>query len=227
MDQNNHPIGIKHGYKDFEPWPLINAERSFRAGSELKDVLLTENYLATTSNFVFPRRCFEHVGGFRPLRFAHDWDFALRISRIADLILLPEPLLSYRIHPQNTIRKSQNSMIFEICWILAVHLPRAVEDPEFLGSEASEKRIDQLLNSIYTFNCDRVLNMLLLMKLHEQPELALKLLQPQNPIRTRLIEHIQEEKSRQSSSVSASGTQFIWAAGLISRLKRAFRKDLD
>ncbi len=102
---------------------LEKPERSFRAGNDLAEALLTENYLGTSSNFVFSRGCYQEVGEFRPLRYMHDWDFALRLARVAPLCLLPEPLLRYRVHPQNTIRQDQPAMIFELCWILAVHYP--------------------------------------------------------------------------------------------------------
>ncbi|NCT22276.1 cell wall biosynthesis glycosyltransferase, partial [bacterium] len=89
------------------PWLLEVPERSFRAGSDLHKALLTENYWSTTSNFVFPRRWFEAVGEFRPLRYAHDWDFALRMASVARMVLLPEVLMRYRVHAANTIREDR------------------------------------------------------------------------------------------------------------------------
>jgi len=55
-------------------------------------VLLTENYWSTTSNFVFRRSTYDRAGEFRPLHFAHDWDFALRMARLTRLVILAEPL---------------------------------------------------------------------------------------------------------------------------------------
>jgi glycosyltransferase involved in cell wall biosynthesis len=115
VDSQGKALGIKHGYQDCPPWSLEFAERSFRAGDNLRATLLTENYLATTSNFVFSRAWHERVGEFRPLRYTHDWDFALRLTRIAQLKLLAEPLVRYRIHAANTIRENRAAMVFEIC----------------------------------------------------------------------------------------------------------------
>ncbi len=56
-------------------------ERSFRAGTDLKAALLTENYWSTTSNFVYRREAYEQIGDYRPLRYTHDWDYALRLAR--------------------------------------------------------------------------------------------------------------------------------------------------
>jgi glycosyltransferase involved in cell wall biosynthesis len=193
VDSRGKPQGVKHGYADCPPWLLERPERSFRAGADLQDALLTENYWSTTSNFVFPRRVFHQVGGFLPLRFTHDWDFALRVSRVAPMVLLPEPLMRYRVHARNTIRQDQAAMIFEICWIQAVHVPPHVAKGEFYGSHAPQERIDQLLHSLYAFGVDRVLSVMLLQNLSANPKLALELLAPDNPTRARYIEFISRQ----------------------------------
>lgn len=190
IDENDLTLGIKHGYQDCEPWLLDHPESSFRAAESLKDALLTENYLATTSNFMFPRRILGRVGDFRPLRFTHDWDFALRVSKQADLALVEEPLLSYRVHAQNTIREDLAAMIFEICWILAMHLPDDSRQHWSTLSTSPEKHIEQLLNSIYTYGCDRVLNVLLLQRLVVNQEHALALLSPENAERLEFMKYI-------------------------------------
>ena len=182
VDEKGSQLGIKHGYTDASPWVLDKPQRSFRASKDIGLPLLTENYLSTTSNYIFPRRVFEQAGEFRPLRYAHDWDFALRLARLGLLALIPEPLMRYRVHASNTIRENQAAMIFEICWILAVHLPAAA-GPEFFSAPSAARRVDQLLNSIYVFGMDNVLAVLLLQKLDQNIEQALSLLEPGNPIR--------------------------------------------
>jgi glycosyltransferase involved in cell wall biosynthesis len=190
IDANGKRLGIKRGYKDCEPWNLASPERSFRAGTDLRAALLTENYWATTSNYVFTRRWYEQVGEFRPLRYAHDWDFALRMVRVARLALLPEPLMRYRVHSSNTIREDQAAMIFEICWILATHLPEHISDAQFFDQQPLETRIDQLLNSVYVYDMERVLSVMLLQGLHNNLEAALQLLDEDNPVRARYMQFI-------------------------------------
>jgi glycosyltransferase involved in cell wall biosynthesis len=192
IDAENRTLGIKHGYLDQVPWNLDVPERSFRAGNDLSAALLTENYLGSTSNFVFSRAGYQAAGDFLPLRYMHDWDFALRLAHIAPITLLPEPLLRYRIHPQNTIRQDQAAMVFELCWILAVHLPTAV----LIEQPAQEKFLDQLLHSIYTYQCDRVLSVMLAQGLHADASRALALLEPLNPERTVYLEYIQRQLSK-------------------------------
>ncbi len=193
IDAQNRTLGIKHGYKDCEPWLLEFPQQSFRHGSDLRAALLTENYWSTTSNFVFPRKWYEKVGEFRPLRFTHDWDYALRMARVADLILLSEPLVNYRVHETNTIRDDQAAMIFEICWCLAIHLPSHFTDTRFFEEHPVEIRIEQLLHSIYVFGCESILSVMLLQRLDENPRLALQLLEPANPVRNKYISFIREK----------------------------------
>ena len=192
VDGTDRTLGIKHGYRDCPPWVLSSPEHSFRAGNDLRGALLTENYWATTSNFVFRRSCYRKAGGFRPLRYAHDWDFALRMARVARMVLLPDPLVRYRVHETNTIRENQAAMIFEICWCLAVHLPQHISDSWFAEAPAAT-RLDQLRHSIYTFGNERVLSLMLLQDLAGHPETALALLEPANPCRSIYLRMIEEE----------------------------------
>jgi glycosyltransferase involved in cell wall biosynthesis len=196
VDADNKPLGVKKGYKNLEPWSLTDPERSFRAGDSLQAALLTENYFATTSNFIFCREWYERLGGFRPLRYAHDWDFALRLAKQSHLHLFPEALMGYRVHSQNTIRDNQVAMIFEICWILAVHLPANIGDGWF-KKYSGGKGVDQLLHSIYAFGMERVLNVMLLQRLSEDPETALKLLEPENAERRFYLEFIERQLTKE------------------------------
>jgi len=195
IDAENRSLGIKHGYLDQVPWNLERPERSFRAFADstagnLANALLTENYLGTSSNFVFTRAGYQAVGEFRPLRYMHDWDFALRAAGIAPISLLPEPLLRYRMHAQNTIRHDQAAMVFELCWILAVHIPVA------LGNSTETEFLDRLLHSIYTYQCERVLSVMLAQGLQADDSKALALLKPDNFERAVYIKFIQQSLSK-------------------------------
>lgn len=194
IDQHGKSLGLKEGYKNMSPWPLEYPAQSFRAGSDLRLALLTENYLSTTSNYVFTRGWFARVGAFRGLRFVHDWDFALRVAAQAHLHLHPEPLMQYRVHPTNTIRQNQVAMIFEICWILAVHLPphltRPPKDDTSYDETSNPALWGHLYHSLYTFGCDRILTLLLLQRLSENPTLAEALLESDNPHRLQYLEWI-------------------------------------
>ncbi len=221
VDGQGKEIGVKHAYHDCEPWLLPHPERSFRADDDLRAALLTENYLATTSNYVFSRGWYERVGDFLPLRYTHDWDFALRMAKQSRLRLVPEPLMRYRVHSSNTIRENQAAMIFEICWILAVHLPQHAADEAWFGQLPLEKRTDQLLHSIYVYGMDRVLSVLLAQNLAGQPERALRLLRPGDPARETCIRYIiaQLEQAGESSIPPPPS-----APGFTGRLKQTVKR---
>jgi hypothetical protein len=181
--------------------------------------LLTENYLSTTSNYVFRKSLFDEVGPFRPLRYAHDWDFALRLAQVAKIGLIPEMLLQYRVHERNTIRENIAAMIFEICWCLSIHLSDAATSPLLSGINPS-LRVDQLLNSIYTYDCDRVLSVMLLENIADDLAEALDLLDPKNPIRAKYIRYIVEQLEQRPEAEFDVAPQ---SRSLIARVMRRLR----
>jgi GT2 family glycosyltransferase len=231
VDTQGKTLGVKHSYQDCSPWLLETPEQSFRAGGDLGAVLLTENYWATTSNYVFPRSWFERIGEFSPLRYAHDWDFALRMAKVARLVMLPEVLMRYRVHEKNTIRENQAAMIFEICWCLAVHLPQAMQEEGILSGYPPDEQVNRLLHSIYTYDLEQVLSVMLLQRLHENPGKALELLEPGNAVRSTYMDFIirkttVDEDGAQQQSVPSPGGPPLGRTRIhraLSRLKALLR----
>jgi glycosyltransferase involved in cell wall biosynthesis len=78
------------------------------------DLLYEQNYLVTTSNMIFRKSLHARVGGFRPYRYVHDWDFALRAMIHGRAAYVQRFLTAYRIHPHNTIRDNQLKIAIEI-----------------------------------------------------------------------------------------------------------------
>lgn len=72
----------------------------------IESLLLVGNVAMTSSNFFFPKTLFHAVGEFSPLRYTHDWDWALRATVHCPPIWVRENLLSYRVHGSNTILES-------------------------------------------------------------------------------------------------------------------------
>ncbi len=70
--------------------------------------LLTGNLAVSTSNFFFSRLLAEKVGAIAPLRYTHDWDWALRASLYGPPTWVRESLLSYRIHVANTLSEDDS-----------------------------------------------------------------------------------------------------------------------
>ncbi|MFQ3577597.1 MAG: glycosyltransferase family 2 protein [Verrucomicrobiia bacterium] len=88
-------------------WSLLCEDKPLAA------TLGVANFPATTSNF-FARKTWLLANPFRPYRYAHDY-FALVTAALADkLAVLQKPLLSYRVHPSNTITTAPEHLMREL-----------------------------------------------------------------------------------------------------------------
>lgn len=124
IDSEGNKLDIKEGWKNLEPWTVPHPEKSFKATDDFKLNLIMTNFPSTTSNFLFTRDLYEKIGGMRNLRFAHDWDFALRAAQVTDCMMVEQPLMEYRVHNTNTISSNRKWMLFEIAWMWATNLER-------------------------------------------------------------------------------------------------------
>jgi glycosyltransferase involved in cell wall biosynthesis len=115
MDGRGALTGAKRG-------PLDSWGATFRPSLDLLRMLaerrfaeLTseQNYLITTSNMVFRKSLHARVGGFRPYRYVHDWDFALRAMLLGRAAYIRRFLTAYRIHSRNTVSESETKAIIE------------------------------------------------------------------------------------------------------------------
>ncbi|MGA8146937.1 MAG: glycosyltransferase [Gallionellaceae bacterium] len=66
------------------------------------------NPCISTGNLFVEKSLFLQTGGFRPLRYNHDWDFCLRASAISEPVFLEPSLYRYRLHGKNTIGESND-----------------------------------------------------------------------------------------------------------------------
>ena len=78
-------------------------------------LLASQNFIATTSNMVFKRDLFQELNGFRPFRYCHDWDFALRASLLGKPRYVGQYLVNYRVHTSNTISENLRAVKTEVC----------------------------------------------------------------------------------------------------------------
>lgn len=156
-------LGIKEGWRNMLPWPIKQPEPRISASDEFALNLLVTNFVSTTSNIVFTRRVYESTGGMRNLRFVHDWDFLLRAARFFRCELIERPLLQYRAHQTNTISSDRAWMLFEICWIFAVHLKHYTGKvfPLMTDTQSLSAEIHFLAQSINLQGNDKVLWLLL------------------------------------------------------------------
>jgi len=149
IDANSTAIENEHH-------PLIAYHRhlkeSYTQNASIIQTMFSGNLAMTTSNFFFSRRLSNEVGCFRPLRYAHDYDYLLRIlSLFPDgVAFLPEPLLHYRVHDGNTVRENPARVEIETFRVLLEHLPEFMtceNDRAIVGAYREQlSRMDYVLN---------------------------------------------------------------------------------
>jgi len=67
---------------------------------------LAGNPAVSSSNLFFSRTLFEQVGGFAPLRYTHDWDWAARAAACCEPVWIRKTQLHYRVHQANTLSEN-------------------------------------------------------------------------------------------------------------------------
>lgn len=80
--------------------------------------LLERNFVVSTGNLFVDTKLFLQVGGFRNLKYLHDWDFILRIMRLAEPVAIDEPLYSYRLHGTNSFKSLANVAVVEGAFVM-------------------------------------------------------------------------------------------------------------
>ncbi len=74
---------------------------------------LRNNPAVTSGNLVFSRSLYERLQGFSEHKLSHDWDFLLRSTFYTEPVFVPEVLMRYRVHSQNTTGQVQHLMAEE------------------------------------------------------------------------------------------------------------------
>lgn len=194
IDSEGKPLGIKQGWRDMLPWQFEHPELGFAGTDSFTLNLLASNFTSTTSNFLFTRSLYEKIGGMRNLRFAHDWDFALRAAELTGCAVLKKPLMQYRVHGSNTISSNRKWMLFEILWIWAANIGRFL-GKELLASGNEKRDIVRLAESLNLQGNDKAFWMIILFieaerkKGTEHPE---EVLLENEELREQIIEYIVE-----------------------------------
>lgn len=125
IDHNGKRGSVKKAWENELPFWVADLDAPAEVADSLRPTyeLLRSNYISTTSNLIFSRALYENIGGMKNLRFAHDWDFALRAASRYRGTLVPEVLMYYRTHGTNTLKGNRQWMLFEVCWVLAANMP--------------------------------------------------------------------------------------------------------
>ncbi len=160
IDQDSKTKGIKEAYRNMRPaWAKSDNKFGVWETDDFLLNILSSNFVSTTSNMFFKRNIYEEIGGMRNLRFAHDWDFMLRVVEKFKCGIVKKPLIKYRIHSSNTISTNKKWMMFEVCWVLAINLFR-FEGKKLYSKDMSRDElaymINQMHSSINLGGCDKM-----------------------------------------------------------------------
>ena len=80
--------------------------------------LLERNFVVSTGNIFVDVKLFQQVGGFRNLKYLHDWDFILRLMYLEEPVGIDEPLYSYRLHGTNSFKSLANVAAVEGAFVM-------------------------------------------------------------------------------------------------------------
>lgn len=155
IDDKGKKLGVKEGWKNMEPWTVECPEKSLKVNDDFVENLIMSNFTSTTSNFLFRRDVYEMIGGMRNLRFAHDWDFALRVAAEYKCAIIERPLMRYRVHNSNTISSNRKWMLFEIAWMWAANIERYFGKVLFKDANSNDD-ILRLLESLNLQGNDKI-----------------------------------------------------------------------
>lgn len=121
IDGQGGRLGFRNALRHNEvPWPVSWDLTAIAGGCEWLPMILLQNIIATTTNMVFTKKLHAEIGGFRSLRYSHDWDFALRAAIQARIQYVPAMLALYRLHSGNTIKEAADRVSREVRHMLTV-----------------------------------------------------------------------------------------------------------
>ncbi len=158
-----------------ENWADHSPETSFKDEHNIVLDLLAGNFLTTTSNLFCRKDTFETVGYFSNLRYAHDYDFFLRLCHHQKVQIIETPLVKYRIHSLNTVKENESAVSFEVGLVLANFFLNYDVHRYFDRENGLYEVMMKFVGSINTYNADRMLVALLLFGM-KYPEIRKDLL---------------------------------------------------
>ncbi|WP_054942195.1 glycosyltransferase family 2 protein [Paenibacillus ihuae] len=80
--------------------------------------LIPHNAAISTGNMLFTREIYNNVGGFRNLKYCHDWDFILKSLILTEPLYIPETNYYYRLHGNNSYLQLDNVVDREVKTVL-------------------------------------------------------------------------------------------------------------
>lgn len=116
------------------------ALHAYKAEQTLLRSLYLTNHLVTTSCLFLSKQVFNSLGGFKPLRYVHDWFMFLSLAERGRFDIIDRYLVDYRMHGKNTVFEDMDRLIAECHFVLEWHVHNCVsgQEPSLSVSEANE-----------------------------------------------------------------------------------------
>ena len=153
---------IKYLRGSEENWLNHSVETSFKGENNILLDLLAGNFLVTTSNLFCKKEVFDEIGYFLNLKYAHDYDFFLRLCYRFKVHLIERPLVKYRIHSMNTVKENEAAVNFEVGLILTNFFLRHDLQELYKREDDLYSVMVKYYNSLNTYNVERMIMILLL-----------------------------------------------------------------
>ncbi|OQX05474.1 MAG: hypothetical protein BWK80_52115 [Desulfobacteraceae bacterium IS3] len=181
-------------YKTAEDNWLKCPELSFKTENHIFLDLLAGNFLVSTSNLFCRKSVFDDIGYFLNLRYAHDYEFFLRVCYHFKVCIVQEPLLKYRIHSANTIKENEAETDFELGLIFSKLLLN-YDLKKIFPAENAYTLMAKFFNSVKPYNSERMIMTLIPFVLsHNLEEEFFDVLaeQPENPFRKACTDYFRD-----------------------------------
>lgn len=143
-------------------WLNHAPETSFEGEDDIVLNLLAGNFLRTTSNLVCRKAVIATVGRFENYRYAHDYDFFLRLCSTHPTRVVGKPLLSYRVHERNTLSEDRAAVGCEVGLVLSRFFLSAGWEATVARRTITPDFLARFLTSLNTWDADRLILTLLL-----------------------------------------------------------------
>nr|WP_238787546.1 glycoside hydrolase family 99-like domain-containing protein [Thiospirillum jenense] len=122
----------------------------------LLHAFLSSNLTVTTGNHCFTQDLFIKNGGYKHLRYCHDWDFALTAFFHTHPVLIDQALYQYRIHDQNSFHALSDIAEAESQSVLLAFYQRIKAHPALLAQYFGN--VQQLCSYAKTIGHDQLLD---------------------------------------------------------------------
>lgn len=137
VDGNRRQFGVRK--------PSFSRTSYVHSGEQELHRLLFYNHITVSSTLV-RRTVIDRVGGFQPYPTAEDWDYWLRLAKLAWVAYVAEPIVAYRVHNSSMIATQRAEMRLQVHRDILDSLFR---DPEFARQfgksyERAHARLDLL-----------------------------------------------------------------------------------